>query len=56
MRRSLTLDKLGGGLERKRVKQSKNGGKSVIWMQGHLHLKMAKVKQMQDVIEEQSEA
>ncbi|KAM0052025.1 hypothetical protein Hdeb2414_s0007g00243401 [Helianthus debilis subsp. tardiflorus] len=35
---SLTLDKLGRGLERKRVKQSKNGGKSVIWMQGKCNL------------------
>ena len=27
-----------------------------VLIEGHLHLKMAKVKQMQDVIEEQSEA
>ncbi|MFS7901202.1 hypothetical protein Hanom_Chr00s178872g01831331 [Helianthus anomalus] len=35
---SLTLDKLGGGLERKRVKRSKKGRKSVIRMQGKYSL------------------
>ncbi|KAM0015758.1 hypothetical protein Hanom_Chr06g00539711 [Helianthus anomalus] len=34
---SLTLNKLGGSLWRKRVKRIKNEKKSVVWMQGILY-------------------
>ncbi|KAJ0510051.1 hypothetical protein HanIR_Chr11g0536261 [Helianthus annuus] len=34
----LTLDKLDGGLGMKRVKQSKYGKKSIVWMRGKLSL------------------
>ncbi|MFS7975695.1 hypothetical protein Hanom_Chr10g00883651 [Helianthus anomalus] len=35
---SLTLNKLGGSLWRKRVKRIKNEKKSVVWMQGILYI------------------